>query len=162
MTDDADIRARFWRALQSDRTVMLGLQDGQAAPRPMTVMTQGDADHGPLWIFTSRDTELGAEVQATVPAFFTFVAKGHDVFASVHGLLSPDTDRATVEALWNPFVAAWYPGGKDDPSLVLLRFDPSQAEIWLNGSSLLAGLKMLLGGDPKQDYSDKVTKGPLA
>lgn len=67
-----------------------------------------------------------------------------------------------VDRLWNPFVAAWYPAGKDDPTLLLLRFDPAQAEIWLNGSSLVAGLKMLLGRDPKQDYQDHVTKGPLS
>ena len=52
-------------------------------------------------------------------------------------------------------MAAWYTG-KDDPSLRLLRFDPDGAEIWLNGSSLLAGIKMLVGVDPKQDYQDKV------
>lgn len=162
MTDDADIRARFWRALHSDRTVMLGLQGGGAAPRPMTVMAEDDADHGPLWIFTSKETELGEAVQVTTEAFFTFASKGHDVFATVHGLLSPHTDSRMVEKLWNPFVAAWYPEGQDDPTLLLLRFDPSQAEMWLNGSSLVAGLKMLLGADPKQDYQDHVTKGPLA
>ncbi len=162
MTDDADIRARFWRALHSDRTVMLGLDDAAAAPRPMTVMTLDKADHGPFWIFTSNETELAQRLQTTAPAFFTFVSKDHDIFATVHGLLTPDTDRSVVENLWNPFVAAWYPQGKDDPTLVLLRFDPSQAEMWLNGSSLLAGLKLLLGADPKQDYQDHVTKGPLA
>lgn len=162
MTDDADIRARFWRALHSDRTVMLGLESGAVAPRPMTVMAEGDADHGPLWIFTAKDTELAEAVPATTQAVFTFASKGHDVFATVHGLLSPDTDRRMVDTLWNPFVAAWYPEGRDDPSLCLLRFDPAQAEIWLNGSSLVAGLKILLGADPKLDYQDHVTKGPLA
>lgn len=161
MTDAAEIRARFWRTLHSDRTVMLGLDTAAAAPRPMTVMTIDDADHGPFWIFTSTQTELAQALQTTSPAFFTFASKGHDIFATVHGLLSPDTDRAMVNALWNPYVAAWYPEGKDDPTLLLLRFDPSQAEMWLNGSSLLAGLKMLLGADPKQDYKDNVTKGPL-
>ena len=38
----------------------------------------------------------------------------------------------------------------------LLRLDAEHAEIWLDGSSLVAGVKMLLGIDPKQDYKDKV------
>lgn len=51
------------------------------------------------------------------------------------------------------FVAAWFEGGKDDPKLQLLRLDPYQAQIWLDGSSLLAGAKVMLGfGDPKEDY----------
>ena len=77
------------------------------------------------------------------------------MFATVGGRLQQDNDRAVIERLWNPFVAAWYTG-KDDPSLRLLRFDPDGAEIWLNGSSLLAGIKMLVGVDPKQDYQDNV------
>ena len=58
-------------------------------------------------------------------------------------------------------MAAWYEGGKDDPKLALLRLDAEDAEIWLNGSSMLAGVKMLLGVDPKQDYKDKVANVDL-
>jgi general stress protein 26 len=29
-------------------------------------------------------------------------------------------------------VAAWYPDGKDDPSLTLLRFDVRDAEVWIS------------------------------
>ena len=91
-----------------------------------------------------------------------FVSKGHDLFATMHGNLTTDNDRATIDRLWNPFVAAWFEGGKDDPKLQLLRFDPERAQIWLNGSSLLAGVKVMLGIDPKQDYKDKVTEVALS
>lgn len=161
MTDPAEIRANFWKCLRSDRSVMLGLADGRIAPRPMTVMTEDDADHGPLWIFTSTETELGSPFAASEQAVFTFASKGHDIFATVHGLLTPEGDRDMVDQLWNAHIAAWYPGGKEDPKLLLLRFDPAQAEIWLNGSGLLAGLKTLFGGNPKRDYANHVTKGPL-
>jgi len=66
-----------------------------------------------------------------------------------------------VERLWNRFVAAWYPGGKTDPTLALLRLDAERAEIWLDGSSLVAGVKMLLGVDPRKSYKDKVAQVPL-
>jgi general stress protein 26 len=85
-----------------------------------------------------------------------FASKGHDLFASIHGELSVNNDRAQLDRLWNRFVAAWYPGGKDDPNLVLIRFDVEHAQVWLNESSLLAGVKILLGKDPKKDYRDKV------
>ena len=63
--------------------------------------------------------------------------------------------------LWNPWVAAWYKGGKDDPMLALWRFDPAWAEIRRDGSSLLAGLKLLLNADPQVDFSDNVAKVSL-
>ena len=70
-------------------------------------------------------------------------------------------DRATIDRLWNRFVATWYEGGKDDPKLALLRLDAEQAQIWLNDSSLFAGVKLLLGVDPKKDYKKKVAEVSL-
>jgi hypothetical protein len=49
------------------------------------------------------------------------------------------------------FVAAWFEGGKDD----------ERAEIWVDASSLVAGIKLLLGADPKKDYKDKVAEVAL-
>lgn len=72
-----------------------------------------------------------------------------------------DKDRAAIDRLWNRFVAAWFEGGKEDPKLALLRFDPQEAEIWLDGSSVMAGIKMLLGFDPKESYKDNVAKVDL-
>ena len=60
--------------------------------------------------------------------------------------------------MWNRYVAAWFEGGKQDPKLALLRLDPERAEIWMDASSLVAGIKLLLGIDPKKDYRDKVAE----
>lgn len=157
MDSTQEFEAKMWKAIQDDRTVMLGLdgvEDGHV--RPMTAQLDGDT--GPtLWFFTATDNALVRQLgERPGRAVATFVDKGHDLFASLTGALREDTDPAMVEKLWNPFVAAWYEGGKDDPKLCLLRLDAENAEVWLNGNSLVAGVKMLLGVDPKQDYKDKV------
>ncbi len=157
-----ELEKKFWKALKSERTVMLGLEGAEDGhTRPMTAMIEGD-EGGPIWFFTATDNAMVQQLATTNGhrAIVAFAAKGHDLFASVRGNLYRDDDRAVVERLWNPFIAAWY-DGKDDPKLALLRLDPEQAEIWLNGSSLVAGLKLLLGRDPKQDYQDKVANVPL-
>lgn len=162
MPDDAKITRKFWKALRSDMTVMLGIGgDHGVAPRPMTAQLDGAADHGPIWFFAARGADLTRALQAEQPAFFTFTDKRHDLWASVTGRLSVQTDRAVIDRLWSPFVAAWYDGGKEDPKLVLLRFDPAEAEIWTDGSTLLAGLKLLLGADPKALRADSVAKVAL-
>ena len=53
-------------------------------------------------------------------------------------------------------MAAWFQGGKEDPKLQLLRFEPEQGQVWLNEHSLVAGIKLLMGRDPKAEYKDKV------
>ena len=162
MPDDQEIERKFWKALRSDMTVMLGLDaPDQIPPRPMTAQLDGDADHGPIWFFTAKSATLTHHVAATAPASFTFTDKGHNIWAAVQGRLSVSNDRAVIDRLWNPYIAAWYEGGKDDPELTLLRFDPAEAEIWIDGSSLFAGLRVLLGSDPKQDYKDNIAKVSL-
>jgi len=149
-----ELEAKFWKALNSDRTMMLGLdgvEEGHA--RPMT--GQFEDDRSPIWFFTSVDNGIVKQLAAGNRAIANFTSKGHDVFATLHGTLARETDRAVIDRLWNPFVAAWY-DGKDDRKLALLRLDADEAEIWLDGSSIVAGIKMLFGADPKQDYKDNV------
>jgi len=161
MAAPEELKAKFWKALGSDRTMMLGLdgvEDGHT--RPMTA--QFENDQGPIWFFTSKDNDIVDAVGAGSRAIASFASKGHDLFATVHGTLSLDNDPAVIERLWNRFVAAWFEGGKDDPKLALLRLDAEEAQIWIDASSLIAGVKMLLGVDPKEDYQDKVGEVSLA
>ena len=156
MPTPAELEAKFWKALKSDRTVMLGLdgvEDGHT--RPMTAQAEGE--QGPIWFFGGRDNSLVQSLSGKDRAILSFQSKGHDLFATVHGSLSIDHDRATIDQLWNPFVAAWYEG-KDDPKIALIRLDAEKAEIWIDASSIVAGIKMLIGIDPKEEYKDKVAE----
>lgn len=160
MTTPADIEKKLWKALHSDRTVMLGLdgtEDGHS--RPMTA--QYEHERGPLWFFTSTDNSLIPLLAERDRAIAAFASKGHDIFASISGRLSVDKDRGVIDRLWNPYVAAWFQGGKDDPKLTLLRLDAEHAKVWVDASSLIAGVKILLGADPKKDYRDKVAEVPM-
>ena len=161
MPTETEIEAKFWKTLKSDRTLMLGLDgisDGHA--RPMTA--QFENDWSPIWFFASTDNELVISSTGGSPAIATFMSKGHDIFATIHGRLVVDNNRTVIDRLWNRFVAAWFEGGKNDPKLALLRFDAERAEIWLDDSSLLAGIKLLLGADPKEEYKDKVAEVDLS
>ena len=106
-----ELEKKLWKAIKSDRTLMLGLdgaEDGHT--RPMTALLEHEG-RGPLWIFTSTDNVLAQRTQAPQRAIATFASMGHDIFASLQGALVRDDDRAVIERLWNPFVAAWSVGG---------------------------------------------------
>ena len=146
---------KFWKALESDRTLMLGIdgvEDGHS--RPMTAIVEGE--RAPIWFFTGRPNAVVDHLSRNRRAIAAFSAKDHSLFASISGNLVIDNDRAVIDRLWNPFIAAWFEKGKDDPKLRLLRMDAADAHVWLNENSLLAGVKLLLGVDPKKSYKDKV------
>ncbi len=159
MTTKTELAERFWKTLDSDRTVMLGATG--VYPMPMTGIAENA--RGPIWFFTAQANGLAEALEggASLDSLLMLASKDHELFATCGGKLSMNNDRDVIDRLWNPFVAAWYEDGKDDPKLRLLRFDPDVAEIWLNDSSLLAGVKTLLGIDPKTSYADKTKKVKL-
>ncbi|MBC7985702.1 MAG: pyridoxamine 5'-phosphate oxidase family protein [Sphingomonadaceae bacterium] len=163
MSDLAELEAKFWKALKSDMTMMIGLdgvEDGHA--QPMTAqLDPAHPERGPIWFFTTKDNGVVQAMREGHRAMAHFVSKDHELFASLHGDLMLDNDPATIDRLWNRFVAAWFEGGKDDPNLQLIRLDAEKAQIWLNENSLFAGIKLLLGRDPKKDYQDKVAEVSL-
>jgi general stress protein 26 len=166
MTNQTEIKEKFWKALKSDMTMFLGKAEGEDGhARPMTAQLEDEGFHGnlysgPIWFFTSVDNGLYQQIASGDRAMAHFTSKGHDVWATVHGSLSTSRDRATIDRLWNRFVAAWY-DGKEDPKIALIRLDPESAEIWIDASSIVAGIKMFLGIDPKEDYKDKVAEVSL-
>jgi general stress protein 26 len=157
MNTPAEIEAKFWKSLSSDRVAMLGLTGDAGHSQPMSAQILHDEKtRGPIWFFTSKETGLARALGDGHRAMLHFSAKDHDLFASVEGDLVVDNDRAIIDRLWNRYVAAWYEGGKEDPKLLLVRFDPEHATVWLNENHLVAGAKLLLGRDPKREYRDNV------
>jgi general stress protein 26 len=160
MPTPKELEDKFWRALQSDKTMMLGLdgaEDGHV--RPMTA--QLDGQNGPIWFFAWKDHALVRSLGSGTRAIATFTSKGHDLFASVRGNLTVDNNRAVIDRFWTSSVAAYYERGKDDPNLALLRLDAETAEIWENASGLLAGIKALFGTDLKENLKDKLAEVSL-
>jgi general stress protein 26 len=153
MNDPEVLKSKFWAAIRAHPTVMLCTGEDSAA-RPMTAQFQAPSHD--VWFFASRRSPM---VTATdTAARLIYVGKGHDLFATVRGTMRLDRDPARIDQLWSPAIAAWYKGGKQDPDLALLRFRPQDAEIWLNEFSLVAGIKLLLGADPKREFADTVAK----
>ena len=134
---------------------MIGLTDSDQHHIPLTAQLDED-QVDTLFFFVGRDNRLAPGGRAMAH----FASKGHDLFACIAGSITIDNDRAVIDELWNPFIAAWYEG-KDDPKLALLRFDAEEAQIWKDASSLVAGIKILFGADPKKSYKDKVAEIPL-
>src|SRR6185369_6197293 len=99
MATPRELEEKFWSSLKSDRTIMLGLdgvEDGHA--RPMTA--QLDGEKGPIWFFTARDNALVEKLSEGDRAIATFAAKYHNLFATLHGSLSVENDRAVIDRLW--------------------------------------------------------------
>lgn len=133
----AEAQDTFWKALKSSNTGMLGLETPDALSQPMTAFRDGESSA--IWFFTRDDVDLARDVgHLGADARFEYGSKDQKVWASLRGRLSvAPRDQEIIDRHWNPVVAAWYPDGKEDPHLTLLRFDGADGRIWVSEGGLL-------------------------
>lgn len=117
------------RSLLADfETAMLVTRapSGELRSRPMIIADlEGDAE---LWFLTSiasgKIDEIAEESQVNV------ALSGPQAFVSISGVASVVGDPHLREKLWNESYRVWFPEGKDDPELTLIRVVPGTAEYW--------------------------------
>jgi len=150
MSDTEDLKFKFWKALAESPFLFIQLDADPHTAMPMTAQLDKDA-HSAIWFFTRKDHTFAAGGPATA----TFSAKGHDMFTRFSGTLREETSRERLEKQWNSVVEAWFPGGKDDPALLMLRMDLGQAEIWNSDLGFVDNTRMLLGFDVRDEAADE-------
>ncbi len=141
MADGQQLKQDLWKRMTDSPFVMIGLTGGGEHSEPLTVQLDKD-QVDTLWFFIGKDNRLAAGGRAMAQ----FISKGHDFFACLAGNVRVDNDRAMIDKLWSKQAEAWFPGGKADPNLALLRFDIADAELWETDLSLGGKLKMVFGG----------------
>jgi len=146
MSDTKELKDKFWVSLADSPFVFLSRDSDPHGAVPMTAQLDKNADSA-IWFFTGRDRPLATGGAATA----TFSAKDHQMFARFSGILSEETSRERLDQFWSPIIEAWFPKGKDDPNLLLLRMDLGQAEIWNSDLGFIDNLKMLLGFDSRDE-----------
>ena len=152
----AEVAEQFIAKLKSSPFLMVGLDgDGQHS-EPLTAQIDDDQSDV-IFFFTGKDNRVATGGKAMAQ----FASKGHDFFACLAGTITMDNDSAQIDKLWSKAVEAWFPGGKQDPNLALLRFDVDSAELWEADMSLAGAVKMLFGGKikPSEEGSHAVVDG---
>lgn len=160
MATGSELKAKFWDELDDSPFVMLGLVGAREShAQPMTAQFD-DSLPNKIYFYTNRQNSLIKALTQTHAAVLNYAAKGHDLFACIHGELSVDNDPAIVERFWSPIVSAWYDEGQTDPDLAMLRFDAGAAEIWKagTGSFLRYMAAGLFGGNADDEAQENVVK----
>ena len=130
LPQSSDDMRRLAQHLEGQRTSMLSFSDdhGQITARPMTPLEM-DAQ-GEIWMLASRRAMAPIFVAALRQANLTFSDAERSVFISIAGVARLSDDAQRKAALWSVVARPWFPGGADDPDLVLLALTPQLADIW--------------------------------
>ena len=120
--------AHLYDLLSGFDTAMLVTRsaDGHLHARPMRVAElHADAD---AYFVTSIDSPKVAEIYADADVLLTF--QGGSQYAAVYGRVNVVRDAALIDRLWSESWKTWFPRGKSDPAIALLRFDAEHGEFW--------------------------------
>ncbi len=123
-------RDELLERLRKTPTCMLFTHDaaGGMHVRPMT--TQEVDGEGVIWMFTAANGHLVSEVAANPAVLISYADPGDGAFAAVRGEAMALRDLGKQRELWTALAGAWFPGGADDPNLMLLRITMGWAEHW--------------------------------
>src|SRR5262249_3879290 len=114
---------------------------GELRSRPMTLQ-QGEFT-GELWFFASRNCDAAVEIRRDARVNVTFCAADGDHFISASGRGRVVDDAAQKHELWNPLPEKWFPNGKDDPEVILIKMEVETSEYWESSTGTVAHLSHL-------------------
>jgi general stress protein 26 len=114
--------------LEDFETAMLVTRgrDGHMHARPMAV-AEVHADAAAYFV-TSIDSPKVAEIYADADVLLTFQS-AHQ-YAAIYGRVNVVRERALIDRLWKDTWKVWFPRGRSDPTITLLRFDADRGELW--------------------------------
>ena len=135
MTETNDT-AKLWDMIKSIEIAMMVTEDGgQLRSRPMAV-SQKEFD-GTLWFFTRASAHKVAEIESEHRVNLAYANPSKQDYVSVSGKAMLVRAKQDVEAHWSESLKTWFPKGKDDPEIALLKVTVEQAEYWDAPSSTM-------------------------
>jgi general stress protein 26 len=134
--------------------------DGSMVSRPLQTL-RFDAS-GDLVFFTAADSRKLADLAANPDVNLAYANPKKQVYVSVRGTARTDHDRATIDALWSPVQKVFFPEGKNDPNLVVLRVRVRDAAYWESAGNFIARALDFASGMLSHEPRDLGKHGTLA
>ena len=110
--------------------------------RPMGV--QKVCDQGNFWFLSRRDSDKNREI-AEDPRVQLFISNTSNYeFLSVYGKATISRDQQKIDEFWNDILKAWFPEGKNDPNISVIKVAPEEGFYWdTKDGKLVSMIKIL-------------------
>ncbi len=111
-------------------------ENGDPHSRPMS--SNGDIDpNGDIWFFTAASSHKVSEIAELPKVNVSFADPDNQHYVSITGTAQLIRDQEKIDELWRPEFKMWFPKGKDDPEVALLKVRLEKAEYWDSPSSTI-------------------------
>jgi general stress protein 26 len=118
--------------------------DENQSARPMSIQ-KSDSD-GTLWFLSAVDSAKNVEIYRNPKARLFFQKATSMEFLELQGKAEVTQNKEMIHELWDSMAKNWFPKGKDDPRISVIKFNPEAGHYWdTKQGAGLAGVKMLFG-----------------
>ena len=126
-------KALIWNLIKKIKVGMLTTVNSDEKKslhaRPMSLVQE--VYDGTLYFFTSKSSGKVYEVtNDDQEVCLTFSDPSEQVFVSLSGHAKLTQDKVLIHKYWSSGVAAWFPGGIDDPEVAILEVKINKGEHW--------------------------------
>ncbi|MEJ7646441.1 MAG: pyridoxamine 5'-phosphate oxidase family protein [Chryseolinea sp.] len=135
---------KFQELVKHESTCLLTtrLTELPLTTRPMSV--QKVCDQGNFWFISASDSDKNIEIAADPRVQLFFLNTSNYEFLSVYGKASISRDREKIEELWSDIAKAWFPEGKNDPRVTIIKVEPEEGFYWdTKDGKLVSMIKIL-------------------
>jgi general stress protein 26 len=159
--DDESQIDRVWEVIDKAGICMMVTRfAGGLRARPLEARSERHTET--IWFLTDVRGLKDDEVEANPEICLTFVYPKEKVYLSITGKASVTRDPERAKVLWNEEQLVWWPGGPEDPNLLVMKVEPERAEMWDGpASSAVAAFEFakarLTGAKPNLGEKRKVT-----
>lgn len=112
----------------SEAMLVTHLEDHSMRGRPMR-MAKIETD-GDLWFVTEGDSAKTDEIEKHPQVAVIF--QSGSKYVSLSGTATITRKQSKINELWSEAWKVWFPEGKNDPNLMLLKVEAEQGEYWDN------------------------------
>lgn len=111
-------------------------ENGFPVSRPLSTQ-EVEFDGKLLWFFVRRSSAKVKEIQRYPRVNVAYSSKDKNVYLSVAGSADIVDDQGKIDEFWNDALKAFFPRGRNDPNLVLVRVTVHSVEYWQGPSTAI-------------------------
>lgn len=148
--------------LAKDQICLLGTYPNAFGLDARPMATQAVRDDGTFLFFSRKDSTKNGQIAQESRVELLYANSGSDSYLVVKGSATVFHDQALIDELWSPFAKTWFPEGKDDPNLTLIRVVPEDAHYWDTRHGKMVQLLKILWSAATGDTKDDGVEGDLS
>lgn len=135
------------------------IKEHKIESKPMTTL---DVDQsGNVWFFTDRNNDITENKTERNAVLLNYADLQNSTYISISGTVSEVIDAERKEELWNPLFKAWFPNGKEDPNLMMIKVITEEASYWDGNSSKIVTLFSMVKAAITGEQPETGTHGKL-